>query len=67
MKCKTTKESQYAQIKVGDKLMCKPVLTLTTDGHVGPTFPSTRAVMASTFLEKNLDSYVYYIMYLEQI
>ena len=49
------KEPDYTQIKVGDTVMCKPVVILTTDGHDGPRFPSTRAVMASIFLERDLD------------
>ena len=49
------KETSFTKIGDGDELLTKAVLILTADGHDGPRFPTTRAVMARIFLERDLD------------
>ena len=46
------KEPAYTQTEDG---LTKPVLIMTVDGHDGPRFPSTRAVLSSLFIERDLD------------
>lgn len=48
-------EPDFTQVKIDDKIATKPVLILTSDGHDGPRFPTTRAVMATIFKERDLD------------